>query len=224
MQAGEIRFFLYPENQRKMIEHLQKLPPETVEQFLLSRDPEPLGIPQKLADYILQINEAANLNKKHHSIFECAKKLQQSYPELSIHTCKSRIYDAINYLNQDCTVTSEAWYLYYADMFMKLFEVNLVGHNFREARTCLQKSCEYRIRASANAINPDRIKFKHQIVSADMELERMGIKKQGVLNAYKKAISIIENTDATDKEKQRMVDEVERELNITDIPHEEIRD
>ena len=141
----------------------------------------------KLADYILQINEASSLNRKFHSISECAKKLHQSFPELSIHTCKSRIYDAINYLNQDCTVTSEAWYLYYADMFMKLFEVNLVGHNFREARNCLQKSCEYRIKASANAIDPDRIKFKHQIVSADMELARMGVKKQGILNAYKKA-------------------------------------
>ena len=205
-----------------MIEHLQKLLHEIVEQFLATREPEPLGIPAKLADYILQINEAANLNKKHHSISECAKKLQQSYPALSIHTCKSRIYDAINYLNQDCTVTSEAWYLYYADMFMKLFEVNLVGHNFREARTCLMKSCEYRIKASANAIDPDRLKFKHQLVSADMELDRMGVKRQGILNAYKKALSIIDNIDATDKEKKRIVSEVERELNITDIPHEEI--
>ena len=107
-------------------------------------------------------------------------------------------------------------------MFMKLFEVNLVGHNFREARTCLQKSCEYRIKASANAIDPDRIKFKHQLVSADMELDRMGVKRQGILNAYKKALSIIDNIDATDKEKKRIVSEVERELNITDIPHEEI--
>jgi len=206
-----------------MIEHLQKLPTETVEQFLLSRDPGPLGIPKNLADYILQINEASNLNKKYHSISECAKKLKQSYPELSIHTCKSRIYDAINYLNQDCTVTSEAWYLHYADMFMKLFEVNLTGHNFQEARICLEKSCEYRIKASANTIDPERIRFKHQIVSADMQLERMGVKKQGFLNAYKKALSIIDNADVTDKEKQRMIDEVERELNITDIPHEEIR-
>jgi hypothetical protein len=206
-----------------MIEHLQKLPPETVEQFLSSRDAESLNIPPKLAEYILQINEASNLNKKYHSISECAIKLKQSYPELTIRTCKSRIYDAINYLNEDCTVTSEAWYLYYADMFMKLFEVNLVGHNFREARTCLQKSCEYRIKASVNAIDPERIKFKHQIVSADMELDRMGVKKQGILGAYKKALSIIDNIDATDKEKQRIVDEVERELNITDAEHEEIR-
>jgi len=206
-----------------MIEHLQKLPPETVEQFLASRDPEPLGIPPKLAEYILQINEASNLNKKYHSISECAKQLKESYPELSIHTCKSRIYDAINYLNDDCTVTSEAWYLYYADMFMKLFEVCLIARNFQEANRCLQKSCECRIKASANAIDPERIKFKHQIVSADMELDRMGVKKQGILGAYKKALSIIDDIDATDLEKKRIIDEVERELNITDVPHEEVR-
>jgi len=94
-----------------MIEHLQKLPPKTVEQFLSSRDAEALGIPPKLAEYILQLNEAANLLREHKYISECALKLKESY---------------------------------------------------------------------------------------------------------------IDNTDATDKDKQRMIDEVERELNITDIPHEEI--
>jgi len=34
-------------------------PPETVEQYLSSRDAESLGIPKKRADYILQINEAS---------------------------------------------------------------------------------------------------------------------------------------------------------------------
>ncbi|MEA4918144.1 hypothetical protein [Proteiniphilum sp.] len=205
-----------------MIEHLQKLSPEIVERFLEVRDPEQFGIPPKLADYILQINEASNLHRTNHSITECAKKLQKSYPELSIHTCKSRIYDAINYLNNECTVTSEAWYLYYADMYMKLFEVNLVGHDFREARNCLQKSCEYRIKASANAIDPERIKFKHQVVSPDFDLERAGIKKNGILGAYKKAMDIISKQDATDMEKKRQMDEVMQELNIKDVDYEEI--
>lgn len=205
-----------------MIEHLQKLSPEIVERFLEFRDNKALGIPQALADYILQINEASNLHRTTHSITECAKKLQKSYPELSIHTCKSRIYDALNYLNSDCNVTSEAWLLYYADMMMKLFEVNLVAHNLREARNCLLRSCEYRIRASVNAIDPDRIKFKPQIVSPDIELERMGVKRSGILNAYRKALNIISKQDATDSEKQRQVDEVVRELNIKDADYEEI--
>jgi hypothetical protein len=207
-----------------MIEHLKKISPEIVERFLESRDPELFNIPKKLADYILQLNDAAILHKRYHSISECAKQLQERYPELSIHTSKSRIYDAINYLNDECSVTAESWLLYYADMFMKMFEVNLVAHNFREARICLKSACEYRIRASANAIDPDRIKFKPQIVSPDIELERMGVKKSGLLGAYRKALDIISRQDATDKEKQRQIDEVIQELNIKDIDYEEIKD
>lgn len=205
-----------------MIEHLQKLPPEIVERFLEIRDPEPFGIPESLANYILQINEASNLHRITHSVSECAKKLQKKYPDLSIHTCKSRIYDAINYLNTDCTVTSEAWELYFADMHMKLFEVNLIAHDFKEAKANLRMARECRIRASANSIDPERIKFKHQIVSADIELERMGIKSQGLLAAGRQAKSIIESLDTNDTEKKRLLEEVARELNIEDIDHEEI--
>jgi hypothetical protein len=205
-----------------MIEHLKKLAPDIIQQFLASRDPDPLGIPKKLANYILQIDKASHLHKKHHSISECAEKLRQFFPELSIPTCKSRIYDAINYLNQDCTVIDSAWYSHFADMFMKLFEVNIVAHNTKEARICMQQAIHYYTLASSNNIDPERIKFKPQIVSADMELDRMGIKPQGILGAYKKAMNIIVNLDSTDMEKRRIIDEVERELNVTDVDHEEI--
>ena len=205
-----------------MIEHLNKLSPEIVERFLEVRDPEPLGIPQALADYILQINEASNLHRTNTSISECAKKLQKSYPNLSIHTCRSRIYDSITYLNSDCTVTSEAWDLYYADMLMKMWEVNIVAHNFREARACLVKSREYRINASASAIDPERTKFKPQIVSPDIELERMGVKRKGLLEARRRALDIISKQDFSESEKSRLLEEVDRELNIEDTDHEEI--
>ncbi len=69
-----------------MIEALQRVPTETIEAFLLSHNADKVGIPQQLADYILQINEAANLNRKYSSITECAKKLQRSYPDLSMTT------------------------------------------------------------------------------------------------------------------------------------------
>jgi hypothetical protein len=107
-------------------------------------------------------------------------------------------------------------------MFMKLFEVNLIGHNFRGAFTCLMKSCEYRIKASANAIDPDRLKFKPQIVSPDIELERMGVKRKGLLEARKRALEIISKQDFPDSEKTRLLEEVDRELNIEDTDHEEV--
>lgn len=205
-----------------MIEYLQKLSPEIVEIYIETRDAKKLGISQQLADYILQINEASNLNKRYSSITECARQLQKSYPKLSIHTCKKRIYDAINYLNSDCTVTSESWYLYFADMHMKLFEIALVSNDLKEAKSSLAQACEYRIKASENAIDPNRIKFKPQIVSPDIELERMGINKQGVLGSYKKALTIIHALDTNDTEKKRLIQEVERELNVNEASYEEL--
>ena len=70
-----------------------------------------------------------------------------------------------------------------------------------------------------NAINPDLKKFKQQLVSPDLEITRMGIKKQGLLGAYKKAIDIIKGRDIPETEKQRLIGEVERELNIEDAEY-----
>ena len=47
----------------------------------------------------------------------------------------------------------------------------------------------------------------------------MGIKKQGLLGAYKKAIDIIKGRDIPEAEKQRLIGEVERELNIEDAEY-----
>lgn len=199
---------------------LQKLSVEVVQRFLDVRDARACGIAPALADYILQVNFASNLHKKYASITECAKKLQQEYSELSIHTCRQRIYDAVNYFNCDCNVTSEAWNNYFADQMMSLRDVNLVAHNFKEARLCMQEARKYRIEASSNIIDPRLKEFKPQIVSPDLEIQRMGVKGQGLLKAYNQAKEIIMKRDIPDSEKKRLVEEIERELNISEAEYE----
>ena len=205
-----------------MIEQMQRLDIAILNNFLETKNAEACGIPVKLAEYILQINFAANLHKKYPSITECAKKLQQEYPLLTVYACRQRIYDAINYLNTGCTVTTEAWNLYFADQMMALRDVNLAAHNFKEARICMEKAREFRIEASANAIDPDRVRFKPQIVSPDIQLERMGISPKGLLEAYSRAKAIIDKKDIPDNEKQRILGEARRELNITDADYEDV--
>ncbi|MDR0829743.1 MAG: hypothetical protein LBN95_06495 [Prevotellaceae bacterium] len=205
-----------------MIQHLQKLPPETLEKFLETREAKPLGIPQKLADYILQVNEARNLHKKFHSITRCAEELQKSYPNLSIPTCKSRIYDSLKILSGNCNVTAEEWSEYFSDMFMKLFEVCLVAKDFSNSGKYLKMSAEYRIKAAASVINPERTQFKHQIVSPDFKLDRMFITNKGLLATNKELIKIISKIETTDSEKKRMMDELKMELNFVDTDYEEI--
>ena len=203
-----------------MIDNLKRLPPEKVERFLQMRNPDNSDIPKQLAEYILQIDEAAKLNKKYQSISECARQLQKIYPNLSISTCKTRIYDAINYFNSDCSVTEESWNLFFADQMMQLRDINIAAHDFREARICTERAREYRIAASSKAINPDLIKFKDLIVSPDVNLERMGIKSKGLVAHYKKAMSIIESRDIPAVDKERLRKEVDMELNIEDAEYE----
>lgn len=200
-----------------MIEQVKKLPIGILENFLQDRSAEKYGIPPAVAEYIIQINAAQKIHKENRSISEAAIKLQKKYPNLAIATCRQRIYDSINFLNTSSTVTAEAWSLYFADEMMKLADLNIINRDFKEARICVEKAKEYRIEAAGSIVDPDRIKFRPQIVSPDIELDRMGIQKKGLLAAYKKAMKIIDDRDIPETEKVRIRKEVDMELNIQTI-------
>lgn len=208
-----------------MIEHLKKLSPEDVEQFLSTRNPEPLDIHPKLAEYILQLNEAANLLREHKYISDCAEKLKQSYPVLSLSTCKNRIYDAIKYFNNPSNVIADEWNVFFADEMLRLSKLNEDAGDLKEARLAMEKAREYYMDASSKSVHPDRTRFKPQIVSPDIVLERMFIKgdEKDIYEILNKAYSYIDNFDINDTEKQRLFKEVDREIKPPiDIEHEEI--
>lgn len=212
-----------------MLEHIQRLPIEVIQAFLKSQDAKKCGVPPALAEYILQINSAYNLHKRYRSINECANQLRLKYPELSLPTCKSRVYDAISFFNADCDVPASAWYNIFADRMANLFEVNLVAQDRKEARICTERELQYRVTASENRVDPRLIQFKHQIVSADMQLDRMGVTPKGVLGAWEKAKAIIKSREISSHEQKRVMIETARELNIKDskggyIEYEEIED
>lgn len=207
-----------------MLEHLQRLPVETVSSFLESRDAKKYGIPPALGKYILELNEASNLFKRYRSVAECSKQLQKLNPELSLSTCRQRVCDAISFFNTNSSITNEAWCNYFADEMMKLADINLLAHNFPEVRRCFERAKEYRQEASANVVDRDLIQFKPQLVSADFKLERMGdlYKGKGILNAWSDIKEIIgKDIDATQSEKERLLDEAARELGIVDTEFEE---
>ena len=199
-----------------MLEHLQRLPIDVVERFLVVRDSKKIGISEALGNYILELNAASNLHRKYRSVGDCAKRLQLLYPNLTIPTCKKRIYDAINFFNTDCTVTAAAWDNYFADYMMNLADVNLIGHNTSEARRCAENARKYRLNAAANIISPERTRFKHQIVSSEVKLERMmDTSPKGLLGAWDDIQVIIQNTPSIPQfEKDRLKKEAARELNI----------
>ncbi|MEG1586188.1 MAG: hypothetical protein RR346_04880, partial [Bacteroidales bacterium] len=103
-----------------MLNDVRKLPVNVLESFLSTRDAKACGIPEPVANYILELNFAANLYRKEPSIQTAAKLLHKEFPGISISTCRQRVFDAINYLNTDCTVTAESWNMYFADQMMEM--------------------------------------------------------------------------------------------------------
>lgn len=212
-----------------MLEHLQRLPVDIVERFLELRDSKKVGIPEAVGNYILELNAASNLYRKYRNIGECSRQLQKLYPKLSIPTCRKRVSDAINFFNTDCTVTAVAWNNYFADYMMNLADVNLASastQGLKEARMCAMEARKYRIAAAANVISPERTRFQHQIVSADMKLERMmDTSGVGLLNAWNEIQGIIDSRDIAQSEKDRLKAEAGRELNVKEYTEfEDIED
>ncbi|EGK00443.1 hypothetical protein [Dysgonomonas gadei] len=210
-----------------MLEHLHRLPIEVVQGFLESKDAKASGIKPALAEYILQINDAYNLSRKYRNVSECARQLRIQHPELkTLPAAKSRVYDAIEFFNADCTVTAPAWNSYYADVMKNLADVNLTAQDLKEARRCFERAREYDLAASANRIDPRLIQFKHQLVSPDVHLPRMGITQIGVLRAWEEAKAIIRNTkNVSQSEMKRLETEVGRELDtLKYTDYEEVED
>jgi hypothetical protein len=205
-----------------MLANLKQHNPESVEQFLRMRNLENTEIPRPLAEYILQIDDAFRLNQKYRVITECAANLQKKYPNLSLSTCRNRIYDSITYFYSNNTATAEHWNNVFADRMEKLGDIALTAHDIREARVCFEKAREYRIAAAAAAVDPDLIKFKEQLVSPDVDLERMFTKgRKGILEQYRRGLEIIDKRDIPSSEKERLTNELVNALGIEDTEYEQ---
>lgn len=208
-----------------MLEHVQRLPIEVVHTFLIKRDAVACGIKEGLANYILQINDAYNLYKRYRGISDCAEQLRLKYTELSLPTCKNRVNDAIMFFNADCDVTTDAWYNTFADRMAKLFEVNLVARDMKEARMCLERELDWRIKASQHRVDPRRTQFKHLIIDPNFRIERMiDTSPQGLLSAWGTITKIIDQREISQSEKTRLLKEASRELNIEYNDFEELQD
>lgn len=199
-----------------LISQLRLLPTPVVQSFLKSKNAVKCGLSEELGDYILEINDSAQLLKEHPNLSDCAKELMVLHPEMSLTSARRRVSESIAYFNTACDVTAEVWNLYFADEMMTLYKEAMKDKNVKEARLCLERAREYRIAAAAQSVNPDLIKYKEQLVSPDVELDRMGIRRENIITSYKRALEIIDSRDISSADKERLKRELEVELNIED--------
>lgn len=197
---------------------ISRIDRDIVNQFLVTRDRAACGLDPDVADYILEINDAHTLFRRYPSIFRAAKALIEmpEHQGLSLSAARTRIADAINYFHSDVSMTADGWYMFYADRFEELATVAREAHDFKTAMNLSAKALDCRIKSAINNINPDAIRFKPQIVSADMEMDRMGIKKQGLIESWNSICDMVDKRELTPQDRQRLKREAARELGIDD--------
>ena len=121
-----------------MIDRLEKLHPDIVQDF--KRTGKSTAIAPDLQQYILQLDRVAEIHQFEHNVSRAARKLQETFPNLTFMTARLRVYDAINIFHLNNTVKAEAWDNYYADRMEDLGKLAIASDNLSEARRCEERA------------------------------------------------------------------------------------
>lgn len=191
---------------------LEKLPSEIVQDFRKTGISE--GIPAHIQSYILQLDRSVEIYRYESNISRASRKLMEDFPNLSFTIARTRMYDAINYFHLNNSVKNEAWDQVYADRLDDAAKVALKLQNIAEYRRCILKAHELRTKRDENAIDPEDLKIKDQVISPDISPERLGLKKHSLKDLWVESAEIIEELDIDEKEKEELKREASKAIGI----------
>lgn len=184
-----------------MIDRLEKLHPDIVQDF--RKTGQSTAIAPELQQYILQLDRVAEIHAFEHNISRAARKLQESFPHLTLMTARLRVYDAINLFHLNNTVKAEAWDNYYADQMENLASLAVAADNLTEARRCKERARDYRQNAANLAIDPNLIKPKIEVLSPDIDPARLGLPDKTIKDIWIDAETMIDKLPIDDAAKRK---------------------
>lgn len=197
-----------------MYSKFEDLTPETIDRVLKKRDT--LNVSPDVVMYILQLDDASKLFKG--NVTQAAKKLQEKYGSLTVRTAKERVYDAIKYLHAgENALPSKYWYSYYADKYESIAALYAIKPALaKHSLSALKEAERCRIKASENEVPYELLKTKVQLVSPDVDIERLAINGQNISQSWKQGLQLINDLDISETDKARLIKEFENELGIQD--------
>lgn len=205
------------------LNELDKLPLEVIQSF--RKNGSSTAIPQRLQTYILQLDRAAEIRNVEmvHNITAAARRLMETWTDLSISAAKSRIFDAINYFHLNSTVKTEAWNNYYADRMEDMAALALQVKNLTEARRCIEKAHQFRMDAANNSINPDDFKPITQLVSPEVDAKRLGFKDDfNLRKLWADTEKFVNDLPVDSRDKQRALTDAAASLGVEDVDYEDL--
>jgi hypothetical protein len=207
------------------LKDLETIPVEILQDFRKTGESMALG--DDLKQYILQLDRAVEIRTQEHehNIMRGAKRLRESFPEISLSTAKNRIYDAINYFHLNSTVKAEAWSNYYADRMEDLARLSIAANNITEARRCIERSKEFRLEASNLAIDPNEIKPHTFLISPEVNPSLLGLEEFNLGQLWTNTEKFIRDLPIDQRDKQTALSDAALALNRTeDIDYEDVNE
>ena len=202
------------------LKQLQNLPPQVVGAIVSSRGADTAGLPAEAAQYVWQLSRAYALftaPDSDGSMLSAAEQLQREFPSISLATARRRVSESVTYMQQPVDNTPEEWYTFYADRMDRLGVQCERAGKWEDARLAYAQALDYRVRAAAGRVDPERIRYRRLLVSPDLQAERLGLDGTGVRELLRRGRQLIEQTALSPKDKERVMHDLELETGIEDV-------
>ena len=206
------------------IDQLQNLSPKTINTIVASHGKDTCGLSPEMAEYIWQLTRAYELftgDNSDGSMLSAARLLQQEFPAISIATARRRISESVSLMHSGSENTAEEWLDYYADKMDRLGKLCEQNGELEAARRAYDQAREYRCTAAAGRVDPERVKFRRILVSPDVQLERLGLGSDGIRELLRRSAVLIESSNLSTKDKERVIDDLKLEMGVEDVEYEE---
>lgn len=205
-------------------EQIKNLSPKTINVIVSTKGEKTGGVSPELASYVFQLTRAYELftgSESDGTIIGAAQQLQKEFPSISLRTARRRISDSIQLIHSEMDTTPDQWLEFYADKMDRLGKQCETNGELEAARRSYEIACEYRTRAAAGRVDPERTKYKRMLVSPDVQADRLGLGGTGMRELLARGRQIIESTGLSTKDKERVMRELEMETGIEDVAYEE---
>ena len=209
------------------IEQIRNLDPKTVSTIVQTKGQQLGNASPEMAEYILQLTRAYEIftgSESDGTIMGAAQKLQNEFPQISIRTARRRVSESISYVHSQMDNCPEEWLEFYADKMDHLANMCEKNGELEAARRSYEIACEYRTKAAEGRVDPERTKYRRMLVSPDVQAARLGLGGTGIRELLARGKQLIEESGLSNKDKERVLQELELETGIEDIDYEETSD
>lgn len=209
------------------IEKIAALHPDIVHTILTTRTSK--VVDADTVELLLELQAAAEIYDYERNISRAAEKLRlrilaERGKSMPVRTCRTRIYQALDYFAVDNNVSIKVWKSDFANKYEDMARLALAMDDVKSAMRCYAHAERCRVEAS-EAADKEMAWAPVFILSPDVSLTQMGFEKRSLKAIAKKDndgyyLRLIDGLPIDEQEKVRL----RRDAEVSEAEYEEIED